>query len=462
MIFLSRNFELIKDQEKTYLTSASVVGATSFTVKAVDSNAWSDNDFVILGEIGSKNAELLQVNGSVSDGTSITLDNSGSGGARFAHSVNEPLYRIRYNQVEFSRATTATGSKSVLSTDEIQPDDEYTRYIDAVNSSGFGFVRFKNSVSTTYSSYSSAIPYTGYTSKSLGKILSRIKSIFPKESLLAIDDDDIIDIINDKQRDIAHERLWPFYETIFSISRVAYQKAYSISSAAVDGKAHTVVVDTEPIAKIDRQRFEMLNWNTVQTGDPTHCSVWDNKMHFYPLPSSGASSTTLNGNITSTDTDIVLTSSSSFNAPGRILIESEVISYEYVDSSALTLKGCTRGLEGTTATSHLSGTTVTNRDIIYSAHEEPTNLLDIGDETQIPDPEVLVYGSAMDIALGKIQDQVLHDRFKVKYDEAISRLRDKFGKKLTFMNFRIKDKDEAMTDSGRFVDPNKYPQNFTD
>ena len=461
MLFLARNFELVKDQEKTYLTSACDAAATTLTVKAVDGNAWADDDYVILGEIGSKTAELLQVNGAVSDGTSITIDQSGSGGTRYAHSINEPLYRVMYNQVEFSRATTETGSKTVLATNEIQPDDEATRYFDTSNTTGYGFVRFKNSTTTTYSSYSDAIPYTGYTSKSLGKLISRIKSQFTKESLSAIDDDDIIDAINDKQRDIAHDRLWSFYETIFSSSRVAYQRSYSISTSAVEGKAHTIVVDTEPIAKIDRQRFEMLHWDTNITGDPTHCSVWDNKMHFYPLPDSAAETDTLDGDITSSTTDIVLDDTSNFNAPGRVLIDSEVISFEYVDSDNETLKGCSRGLEGTTAATHSDGTTVTNRDIIYSAHEEPTNLVDIQDETKVPDPEVLVYGAAMDIAIGKLQDQVLHDRFKNKYEEAFKKLADKFGKKFTFMNFRIKDSKETVTDDGRFRNPNNYPEDIS-
>ncbi|MFA5038006.1 MAG: hypothetical protein WC479_12620, partial [Candidatus Izemoplasmatales bacterium] len=337
MIFLTRNFELIKDQEKTYLTSSSVVAATTLTVKAIDGNAWADDDWVILGEIGSKTAELLQLNGVVADGTSVTIDQGGSGGTRYAHSINEPLYRVRYNQIEFSRATTPTGTKTVLATNEIQADDEYTRYVDATNTTGYGFVRFKNSTTTTYSSYSSAIPYTGYTDKSLGKIISRIKSLFPKDSLSAVDDDDIIDAVNDKQKDIAHERLWPFYETIYSASRVAYQRAYELNAGAVIGKNHTVVVDTEPIAKIDRARFEMLHWDTNNTGNPTHCSVWDNKLHFYPLPSSAATATALNGNITSSATDVILDSVSSLQAPGRILIDSEVIGFEFIDSDNVTL-----------------------------------------------------------------------------------------------------------------------------
>ena len=79
MLFLSRNEELIKNREKTYLTAAVAVAGTTLTVRAVDAGGgtttvWANNDYIILGEIGAKNAELLQVNGAVSDGTSITID----------------------------------------------------------------------------------------------------------------------------------------------------------------------------------------------------------------------------------------------------------------------------------------------------------------------------------------------------------------------------------------------------
>jgi hypothetical protein len=189
--------------------------------------------------------------------------------------------------------------------------------------------------------------------------------------------------------------------------------------------------------------------------------VWDNNLHFYPLPDEDATETELDGNLTAIATDVVLASVDDLQAPGRILVDSEVIGFEFIDTDNVTLKGCTRGLEGTTAAAHLDEADITYRDIIYSAHEEPTNLADIGDETHIPDPEVLIYGAAMDIAIGKVNDQVLHDRFKAKYEDARTRLMDKFGRKFTFMHMRIKDKNEVVTDDGRFRDPNLYPENLS-
>jgi len=460
MLFLVRNIELTRDREKTYLTAACAASATTITVRAVDSNAWANNDWIIVGEIGTKTAEILQINGAVSDGTSLTIDNAGSGGTRFAHSVDEPVYRIDYNQIEFSRATTKiAGTGTVLATNEVQPDDIYTRYEDTTNSTGYGFVRFKESDSSAYSSYSDAIPYTGYTKKSLGRMIKGVRRRLGEESFKYVTDEDIIEEINEKQRDIAHERLWPFYEDTFSASRVAYQREYGIDDDVVVGKAHTITVESEPIANVDAGVFDQLFWDVSTVGEPTHCSIWNNKLRFYPVPSAAATATTLNGALTATAVSITVASTSGFSPSGRVIIESEVISYAYTDST--TLYGCERGLEETTAATLATTTAVTERDIVYTCHREPNELVDIGDETLIPDPSILINGVAMELAIGKMNDQVLHDRFKIKYDQGLEKLRTKFGKKFTSQPMRIKDKSEVVSSTARLRNPNDYPTGLT-
>ena len=74
MLFLVRNYELIKDREKTYLTADADAAATTLTVRAVDTNSMADNDYLIVGEIGTENSEIMQINGTVVDGTSLTID----------------------------------------------------------------------------------------------------------------------------------------------------------------------------------------------------------------------------------------------------------------------------------------------------------------------------------------------------------------------------------------------------
>lgn len=454
MLFKCRNYDLVRDREKTYLTADVDATATTLTVKAVDSNAWANNDYVIVGEIGTKNAEIVKIGAAVSDGTSLTV-----GACAFAHSNGEPVYRIGYNQVVFYRNTTdsTTGVVALADAKDIQPDDEFTRYEDTTNSTGYGFVRYYNSTGTNYSEYSDGIPYTGYPAQSLGRMMRMVRRHLNEPDVKFIDDQDIIEEINEKQRDIAHERLWPFYEDIFSSSRVADQRDYSVHSSVAYGKVHNLKVDSEPLAKIDDARYAMLHWDTDVSGEPTHFSVWNNKIRLYPRPASAASSTTLNGGITATDSSITLTSVSGFRAPGRALIESEVVSYETIDSTNVQLDGCQRGLEGTTAAAHNTATAITERDIIYTANKEPTELVDPNDATTIPDPLVLVYGAAMELAAGKLNDNALHDRLQAKYTQAIERLRDKFGKKATGSAYRIKDKDEYVRDLGAYRNPNDFP-----
>jgi len=75
--------------------------------------------------------------------------------------------------------------------------------------------------------------------------------------------------------------------------------------------------------------------------------------------SDAAVATTLNegGTLSATDTTITLTSATGFPAGGGlIMIEDEVIEYTAVSTNDLT--GCTRGANGTTATTHADSTAV--------------------------------------------------------------------------------------------------------
>ncbi len=462
MLLLARNYDLIRDREKTFLTASVAATGTTITVRAVEVNAWADDDYIIVGEIGTDTAEVLQINGVVSNGTSLTIDNNGSGGARYAHSADEPVYKIDFNQVEFNRsATDDTSGVSVLATNDLQPDDEFTRFEDTNNSTGFAFTRFKNETTSVFSEYSDGIPYTGYPARSVGRMMKMVRRQLGDPDIRLIDDDDILEEFNEKQRDVGHERLWPFYEDHFSASRVAEQRRYAIDSNAVIAKDHGVLVDSQPMAKVDSHRFDRLFWDTTTSGEPTIVQTWDNDLWFWPIPDTAATSTTLNGAISSatTTSGITLTSGSGFRSPGRLIIDDEVISYESINSSHV-LAGVRRAQEQTTGATHSNAATVTERDIIYRAHVEPTELVDFNDQTAIPDPMVLVYGAAMELAISKLEDESKHDRLKLKYDEAIGRLRDKFTRKSTIQFQRIKDRNEVVTDTRNLVNPNDFPTNI--
>lgn len=110
---------------------------------------------------------------------------------------------------------------------------------------------------------------------------------------------------------------------------------------------------------------------------------------------SNAFSTTLNGSINSGDASITLTSASGLVAPGIICIDridanqvSTPANREYISFTGIstnTLTGCSRGLAGSSAQSHLSGAVVEENfsvshwgemlDFLQTSHDASGNIL---------------------------------------------------------------------------------------
>lgn len=468
MLLKSSNRGLVEDRERTILTVAASAAATTLTVAGVDSNSWADNDYCIVGEIGSPTAEVMQLNGAVSDGTSLTIDRSGAaGGLRFDHAVGEPIYRIDFNRVEFSRNTSnSTTGLTVLTTAEIQPDDEFTRYEDSTNTTGYGFIRWNNQTSSTFSAYSDGVNYessgsgSSYDPKTLFVMRKKVRTLLDEDKPGSKLSDAKIDAaINDKQRDVGHQRLWSFFEGERSFSRVANQFSYDLPSTIQ--KVYMVTCDTQPLQWMNYNQWKLFNFDSNSTSaDSSHFSIWNSKLLVWPRPSSAAASTTLTAAISSTTaTTITVSSTSSFHRGDyyRFIIDSEVI--YATASTSTTFTGCVRGAEGTTAATHTNSSTVTERDIVYTAHDEPTDLIDAQDRTNIPEPDVLTYGAAVDLApfVGK-EDMI--DRFEKKYSTKMKELESKYARKQTAQFGRVKLPGEVVSDR-TLENPNNYPSGLS-
>lgn len=167
------NPDLIKDVVTNFLTVDEASASATIEVESITGIA--DNDYLLLGEFGQETAEIVQVKGSPT-GTTVTLEASTAKN----HNRGDSVYVIDRNQVEFSRATTLTGSKtdpitgSTTVPQAIQPDQIWSIYVDTANTTGFGFYRFKNEEDSTYSNYSESIPYAGYTEQSLKEIFDSV------------------------------------------------------------------------------------------------------------------------------------------------------------------------------------------------------------------------------------------------------------------------------------------------
>lgn len=444
---------LIRNQPSTFLTVRASAADASITVAS--NHGFANNDYLLIGKLGEEKTEIKKIGAAVSEGTSITI-----AALAFAHDENTSITKIDYNQVRFYRGTTTTGgdSTALAVAQAVDPSEIYSYYEDTANTTGYGFIRFYNSTSTAYSSYSDAIPYTGYTKKMLRSIRSKVRRLLNEIDQLndPITNEEIDDEINIAQTEIAHDRMWSFYESTKSFSSVANQFEYDLATNVF--VLYDAKFDTQPLAVADLHRWNMLRWDSDITGDPTHIVMWGRKARVYPYSSSSADTTTLDGAISSTTaTTITVVSTSSFQTQGRIIIDSEVVSY--TGKTSTTFTGCIRGEEGTTAATHLTGATVTERDFIYHFQEDPSDLVNETDETDISNPDALAHKAAAEIAIGKTK-QVLHDRLILKFEKDMKQLRKVDEPKIKSSFGRVKDMTEVMSDQGIYRDPNLYPRDI--
>lgn len=145
------------------LTADAAASSGTLTVK--DIGGFAVNQVLIIGELGVESSEVIKTHGSSApSGTTVTLASN----TEFAHGAGTKVYVVSFDQIELSHADTATGVKSVLATNNVQADEVEQAYQETTESAGYYFARFKNSISTTYSNHSPAVPYGGYEDNQIG------------------------------------------------------------------------------------------------------------------------------------------------------------------------------------------------------------------------------------------------------------------------------------------------------
>ena len=171
---------IVQDKEFTFLTSDAVAGATTFgfaSSVALTSLSTSSGQILLFGELGQEKSEIIKTSnvststGSNIGGTSATL----IAGLRFDHPQDTKITTIDWDRFEVQHATTATGSKTTLMAypQYINPGRLEDLYRDTTKTSGFYFVRFNETVGSTNSDWSDAIPYAGYGDNTVHEIKQR-------------------------------------------------------------------------------------------------------------------------------------------------------------------------------------------------------------------------------------------------------------------------------------------------
>lgn len=335
---------LIEGKAKTYLSAVQASGSGTLTVESVLNFAISQ--WILIGPLGEERSEVIKIHAATTPtGSTITLASN----TAQRHEVGTPVQVIDYDQVEFSRATTETGSKSTLATNSLSADQMDSVYEDTTNTTGFGFYRFKNSASTTYSAYSDAIPYAGYNENTVRTIIDRALSV---------------------TNQIVSPRLT--YDTLFNFVNDFIVYANSKNSRWSDCKVLNYSLD---IAATGDFEWTMPT-NIAKNFDPS--SIISVQLRGY-LPmtyvpqrdfeymSRDARITTNTSIINDSDVTIVLTSSYDFADSGSIEINGDVISYTGNTRLTGTLTGVT-GIQtgGHAASSYVLQGHTTGEPIAYT------------------------------------------------------------------------------------------------
>lgn len=205
----------------------------------------------------------------------------------------------------------------------------------------------------------------------VGSILSNVRKLFGDPDRDFITDAVGLDWVDQAQRRFCHKVL-PLDE---------------IKDYAVTAKANKFDLPTNAIIPVAvmwyQARTARLNyappdhWYQLEeahpnsTGSPEWYTVLRQQLVVGPQVPSTASKTALaSGAMTAAVTTLNLSAASgTFRTKGFGKIESEVV--EWTGVATTTLTGVTRGVHGTTAASHASGTTFTQMDILMTYRKTP-------------------------------------------------------------------------------------------
>ena len=158
--------------QKTYLT-AEVDAADTYSL-VENNDDFASGDFVLFGGLGEERAEMVTLTGVTNNNT---IDHST--GPVFGHPARTPIYQILYNQAQLWRATAEGGTYSLVTTVDLNVDEERTIYNDTGGSETSWYkVRYKNSSATTYSDYTDEVEGGGYTDASLSTLTDSVLEDF--------------------------------------------------------------------------------------------------------------------------------------------------------------------------------------------------------------------------------------------------------------------------------------------
>lgn len=195
MITLSADNRILTENAKySNLVSNYASGVSSFSIlNATD--GFAVNDYLLLGNIGSENAEIVQI-ATVNTSTGAITTTAAT---KFSHSESTRVTIIQYNQVGFywTATTTFATTTPLVEYEDIHASDWYTTYNDNAHSTGYGWFVFYNETTAVSSQESNNLPYAGFDRDTVEDILSDFFSMLNNKELKLVTRRDALSWFNE-------------------------------------------------------------------------------------------------------------------------------------------------------------------------------------------------------------------------------------------------------------------------
>lgn len=158
---------MTKSQPYTFTVGNLASGVNAVAAARVMDSGFSADDFILVGEMGTETAEIVQID---SFGTS-TFNLNGT--TSFAHPDTTRVTRVPYDKVQFYWTATDTfdTDNPVGAAVTVHTDSWYTQVDDTSHSTGYGWAVFLNSDSGDIAASTSPIPYSNFSRRTVKRVL---------------------------------------------------------------------------------------------------------------------------------------------------------------------------------------------------------------------------------------------------------------------------------------------------
>lgn len=236
---------------ESHLTAEIASGSSTLTVKNII--GFGINQAILIEELGGENAEIILTHtATVPSGTTITLASN----TVKTHPAGSRVRVIMYNQIELKRHTSNDSASAtaltVATTANFNPISSLGSGLVAVDptkviqthetsefTSGYFFARYKNSITSDFSSYTDGCVYGGWAENTVGYMMDQALSDLELTLSEKIQLKDVFSWLNEAMREIKGKlKRWPEH---FSDNSVLGQTTRGIRVVAMPSD----IYDTE-------------------------------------------------------------------------------------------------------------------------------------------------------------------------------------------------------------------------